>query len=250
MFSLNGKTVIVTGATKGLGHAMAKALAKAGAGIVVVSRSPEDCARVAAEVEDAGGKALACSCDITDSASIENLVAKTLDHFGRIDVLVNNAGTSVTKPAEDLTPDDWDKVFNTNLRGVFLLSQAVGKQMIRQKGGKIINIASVLGLVGNKGTLPYTSGKGGLIQLTRGLAMEWARHNILVNAIAPGYVVTDMNRETLEDGHVMGALLSKIPLKRFGSADEIAGAVVFMASDAASYMTGSVLTMDGGWTAQ
>lgn len=250
MFSLKNKTVILTGATKGLGYAMSKNLAGAGANLVIVSRSSEDCARVAGEMESLGVKALPCSCDISDAASIENLVQKSLETFGKIDVLVNNAGTSVTKAAEDLSLEDWDMVFNTNLRGVFLLSQTVGKQMIRQKGGRIINIASALGLVGNKGTLPYTSGKGGLIQFTRALAIEWARHNILVNAIAPGYVITDMNRGTLEDERVSGALLSKIPLKRFGQADEIAAAVVFMASDAASYMTGSVLTMDGGWTAQ
>lgn len=250
MFSIKDKTAIVTGATKGLGYAMAKQLAMAGANIVVVSRSPEDCSRVATELTESGTRAFGCSCDISNPASIENLVQSTLEHFGRIDILVNNAGTSVTKPAEDLTVEDWDRVINTNLRGVFLLSQAVGKQMILQKGGRIINIASVLGLVGNKGTLPYTSGKGGVIQLTRGLAMEWARHNILVNAVAPGYVVTDMNRDTMEDPRVSGALLTKIPLRRFGKANEIAAAVVFLASDEASYMTGSVLTMDGGWTAQ
>lgn len=250
MFDLTGKTAIVTGATKGLGYSIAMALAECGADIVVVSRNDGDCKRVAEEIKNKGRKSLAHACDVTKKSMIEELVSETIDIFGKIDILINNAGVAVTKPALDLTEDDWDRVINTNLKGVFLATQTVGKRMIEQKNGRIINIASIFGLVGDKNILPYLCSKGGVVQMTRGLALEWAKYNILVNAIAPGYVVTPINEKVLREEKVQNYLLGKTPLRRFGTPEEIAGAAVFLASDEAGYLTGSILSVDGGWTAQ
>jgi len=177
-------------------------------------------------------------------------VTRAKERFGNIDILVNNAGVAITKAAEDLSLEEWDKVMDINLRGVFMMSQAVGRCMIQQSYGRIINVASMFGLVGSKGILPYLCSKGGVIQMTKGLALEWAKHNIQVNVIAPGYVLTGINEEAMENAEVRNALLNKIPQRRFATAKEIASAAVYLASDEASYMTGSVLTVDGGWTAQ
>jgi NAD(P)-dependent dehydrogenase (short-subunit alcohol dehydrogenase family) len=249
-FDLSGKAAVVTGATKGLGYAISLALAAAGADIAVVSRTPADCDKVAAEIAALGRRAVSVPADVTDGESVGRLADAVLAAFGKVDILVNNAGTAVTKKAEELTVQEWDRVVDTNLRAVFLLSQAIGRHMIARETGAIINIASVLGMVGEKGVLPYLASKGGVLQLTRGLALEWARHNIRVNAVAPGYVVTPLNEKELSDEKVRARLIGKIPLRRFGTATEIAGAVVFLAADAASYVTGAVIPVDGGWLAQ
>lgn len=250
-FDLTGKSAIVTGATKGLGHGMAVALANAGANVVIVSRNQGDCDRVAAEIAAASGvKTLACACDVSKPASIKALMDATLEKFGVIDILVNNAGVAVTKNAEDLTEEDWDYVLNINLKGVFMLSQAVGRVMIEQKHGRIINIASMFGLVGDKRILPYLASKGGVIQLTKGLALEWAKHNILVNAIAPGYIVTSINEKEFQDEKIANYIKGKTPLHRIGVPEEIAGMVVYLSSDEASFATGAVFAIDGGWGAQ
>lgn len=250
MFDLTGKTAIVTGSTKGLGKGIAESLAKAGADIVVVSRHQQDCEKTAAQLEILGVQILACSCDVSEPDSIHALVKKTLERFGKIDILVNNAGTAVTVPAEEVTENDWDRVVDTNLKGVFFMAQAVGREMIKQKCGRIINIASMFGLVGGKAIIPYLASKGGVIQVTRGLALEWAKHNIRVNAVAPGYVITAINEKELNDENVKKKLFANTPLRRYGTAEEIAGAVVYLASDEASYVTGSVYSVDGGWTVQ
>ncbi|MDP3387763.1 MAG: glucose 1-dehydrogenase [Eubacteriales bacterium] len=250
MFDLTGKTAIVTGATKGLGYATAHSLADSGANVVIVSRSEGDCIKVAEEIKSKGVKSMAYACDITQKKMIDALVENTIKQFGFIDILVNNAGVAITKPAEELTEDDWDFVVDTNLKGVFLTAQAVGKRMIKQKHGRIINIASMLGLVGDKNVLPYLCSKGGVVQLTRGLALEWAKYGIRVNGIAPGYVITPINENVLNEEKVRKYLLDKTPMRRFGTAEEIASAVVYLASDEASYITGTILTVDGGWTAQ
>lgn len=250
MFDLTGKVAIVTGATKGLGHGMAVALAKAGANIVVVSRTEADCIKVAAEIEALGVKALANSCDVTNMESINTLVKNAVDKFGRIDILVNNAGTAVTKPAVELSEKDWDSVMDINLKSVFFLAQAVGKQMITQNYGRVINISSMFGLIGDKNILPYLCSKGGVVQLSRGLALEWARYNITVNTVAPGYVVTAINEKEMSDEKVKSYIFGKTPMRRFGTVDEIASAVVYLASDEASFVTGATLTSDGGWTIQ
>ncbi len=247
---LTGKTAIVTGATKGLGLAAAKNLALAGANIVVVSRTAADCEKVAKEIKETGKEAAAVPLDISKEDSIIRLVNQTVATFGSIDILVNNAGTAVTKKAEDLSAQEWDTVVDTNLKGVFLLSREAGKVMIKQNKGKIINIASIFGVVGDKRVLPYLASKGGVIQLTRGLALEWARYNIQVNAVAPGYVMTSMNEKELQDEKIYEYVTGKIPLRRLGKADEVAAAIVFLASEAANYITGTVLPVDGGWLAQ
>lgn len=249
--ALKNKIAVVTGSTKGLGYGIALAYARAGANIVVVSRNERECKEVTRTIEGMGQKALPVAVDLSRQEDINKLVAATLDAFGRIDVLVNNVGTAVTKAAEELQPDDWDRVLNLNLRGVFLCTQAVGRHMIqRGQGGKIINVASILGLVAERYVLPYCVAKGGVIQLTRALALEWAKHNIQVNALCPGYVKTPMNERELSDPKVYQHILKKIPMRRLGEVEEVAGAALFLASEASNYMTGQTLVIDGGWTAE
>ncbi|QAT50081.1 3-oxoacyl-ACP reductase FabG [Caproiciproducens sp. NJN-50] len=251
MFESKGKIVLVTGATKGIGAGIAEAFAQNGADVVIVSRNQAECEAVSADLSQRFGvRTYAHSCDVTKLSSIETLVSDTVREFGRIDVLVNNAGVAVTKPAVELTEEDWDKVLNTNLKGVFFLSQAVGKTMIERKAGKVINVASMFGLVGDKGILPYLSSKGGVLQMTKGLALEWARYNIQVNAVAPGYVITALNGKMLNTDVIREKIFAKTPLRRYAEAKEVAGTVLYLASDEASYVTGSVYSVDGGWTAQ
>ncbi|MEL7563408.1 MAG: glucose 1-dehydrogenase [Dehalobacterium sp.] len=248
--NLTGKVAIVTGATKGLGYGMVHALADAGADIVVVSRTKADCDAVAEEIKGLGRRTLAVPTDVGKPEQIQALVENAVQKFGKIDILVNNAGTAVTKKAIDLTEEDWDMVLKVNLKGPFLLAQAVGKQMIEQNGGKVINIASMFGLVGDVNVLPYLCSKGGIIQMTRGLALEWSRYNIQVNAVCPGYVKTALNTDVLETEKVFKYITGKTPMRRYGEVWEIAGIVRFLASEASNFMTGTVIPVDGGWTAQ
>ncbi|SMC37935.1 SDR family NAD(P)-dependent oxidoreductase [Papillibacter cinnamivorans] len=250
-FDVKGKIALITGSTKGIGRAIAEALAENGASVVIVSRHQNDCDAVAAGISKKyGAETLAVAADITKQEQIDQLVAKAVARFGRIDVLVNNAGSAITKKAEDLTEADWDRVVNLDLRAVFFTAQAVGRQMIAQKSGKIINISSILGLVADKQVLPYCVSKGGVLQMTKALALEWAKHNIQVNAICPGYVITEINRDFLTDEKASAGLLRKTVMRRFGQVEEIAGAAVFLASGASSYMTGQQIVIDGGWTAE
>jgi len=249
--SLKGKVAIVTGSTKGIGNGFAHALAKEGADVVVVSRNQADCDKVATQLSETYGvKTLGCAADVTDMARIDALVVATVEAFGRIDILVNNAGSALTKRAEDITEADWDRIMDVDLKSVFFTAQAAGKVMIEQKGGKIINIASILGLVADKQVLPYCVAKGGVLQMTRALALEWAKHNIQVNAICPGYVITPMNEADLNDEKISSHLLRKIAMRRFGKVEEMAAACVFLASDGSSYMTGQQIVIDGGWTCE
>ncbi len=245
-FDLTDKNALVTGATKGLGYGIVIGMAQAGANVIVVSRTPADCEKVAEEIRAMGRKALALPTDVTDPDAIARMVETSEKEMGSIDILVNNAGTAITKRAEDLTMEDWDRVVDINLRAAFMVAQAVGRVMIRQKSGKIINIASALGLVAEKQVLPYLAAKGGVVQMTRGLAMEWAKYNINVNAVAPGYVITPMNEKELMQEKVYKNLTSKIPMRRLGKVEEVAGPVVFLATEAASYLTGVILNIDGG----
>lgn len=246
LFDLTGKVAIVTGGTKGLGYGMAKGLAKAGADIVVVSRTAADCERVAAEIAAMDRRAIGIPTDISRIDSIHKMVDLAAEVMGKIDILINNAGTAVTKLALKVTEEDWDYVVNLNLKGQFFLAQAVAKLMMEQKSGSIINIASVLGVIVDTNVLPYIVSKAGLIHMTKALALEWARYNIRVNAVSPGYVITQMNEKEFSDPKVLNHFLNKTPQHRLGEVGDIVGAVVYLASGASEYTTGSNLLVDGG----
>jgi NAD(P)-dependent dehydrogenase (short-subunit alcohol dehydrogenase family) len=246
LFDLTGKVAIVTGATKGLGYGMAKGLARACADIVVVSRTATDCQKVAAEITGTGRKSIAIPTDVSKIDSIHKMVDEAAKKMGKIDILVNNAGAAITKPALELTEDDWDYVIDLNLKGQFFLAQAVGKLMKEQKSGSIINIASVFGLIVDTNVLPYNVSKAGLIHMMKALASEWARYNIRVNAVSPGYVITSMNEKEFSDSKVLNHFLKKIPQHHLGEVDDIVGAVLYLASDAAKFATGSNFLVDGG----
>ena len=250
-FNLQGKVALVTGSTRGLGSGIARSLAARGVDLVVTSRSQEECDATAEDLRALGGRVLARASDVTDRITLERLTERTIEVFGRVDILVNNAGTAITKPAEELTEDDWDRVIDVDLKGVFLTSITVGRRMIAQSAGKIINIASMLGLVADKQILPYCVAKGGVVQMTRALAIEWAKYNIQVNALCPGYVMTAMNERAMrENERIRAHIVDRTPMRRLATVDELTGAVEFLASDASSYMTGQTLVIDGGWTAQ
>ncbi len=250
LFDLAGRTAIVTGGSVGLGRQMAEALAEMGANLVLCARKKERCVQAAEELQKLGVRTLALACDVKNPADIHAVVDSTLATFGRIDILINNAGTSWGAPVEEMRLEHWNKVIETNLTGTFLFSQAVGKTMIAQRRGKIINIASVAGLGGAPPefqAIGYHARKGGVIIFTKDLACKWAMHNIQVNAIAPGWFPTDMSQVLIERNK--DAFLSRIPLHRFGSDHDLKGAAVFLASDASAFVTGHVLVVDGGQSA-
>lgn len=248
-FSLTGRVAIVTGATKGLGRGIAHGLAEAGAKLVVVSRNQKECDAVALELQEKGASSLAYAADLRNLASIQALVEAVVKQFGRIDILINNAGAAVTKPPEAMTEEEWDFVMDLNLKGAFFTAQQVGSQMIKQQYGKIINIGSIFSFVGDANIVSYCASKGGLVQMTRSLALAWARHNISVNAIAPGYITTELNKETLNEGKVFNHLMKNTPARRLGEVKDVVGAAVFLASSASDYMTGQSIVIDGGWLA-
>jgi NAD(P)-dependent dehydrogenase (short-subunit alcohol dehydrogenase family) len=252
LFDLSGRVAFITGGSIGLGRQMAEGLAEMGANVALCARKKERCQQAAEELKQLGVKTLALSCDVKNPASIQEAVDATVSQFGRIDVLINNAGISWGAPTEQMSLADWNKVIETNLTGSFLCAQAVGKVMISQgRGGKIINIASVAGLGGSSPdtvqTIAYHASKGGVITFTKDLACQWAVHNIQVNAIAPGWFPTHMSDWVIE--HKKEVLLKTIPQRRFGSDHDLKGAAVFLASDASAYVTGHVLVVDGGQTA-
>ncbi|MEW6274706.1 MAG: glucose 1-dehydrogenase [Bacillota bacterium] len=249
-FNLNGKTALVTGSSRGIGRAMALGLAHFGADIIVVSRNYDECEKTAAEIRQLGKKALSVKCNVTRKSDVEELVAKAVQEFGKIDVLVNNAGTNIRKLLVDYAEEDWDKVLNTNLKGIFLVGQAVARQMIAQRSGKIINISSILGGIGLPNQCAYASSKGGINQLTKVMALELAPYNINVNAIAPAYINTPMVQAWLADPTRYAEIVGSTALGRVGEPADLIGPVVFLASDASNYITGHILYVDGGWTAK
>jgi gluconate 5-dehydrogenase len=250
LFDLNSQVAIVTGASTGLGYQMSQGLAEAGAHVVLCARKLPRCQQAADKLKLLGVKTLALACDVKNPADIQAVVDKTVAEFGRIDILINNAGTSWGAPVEEMKLEHWEKVIGTNLTGTFLFSQAVGKIMVPQGRGKIINIASVAGLRGSPPSfqaIGYQASKGGVITFTKDLACKWAMHNIQVNAIAPGWFPTNMSEMVI--GQNEPALLERIPLRRFGSDHDLKGAAVFLASSASDYVTGQILAVDGGQTA-
>jgi len=250
LFDLTGRVAIITGGSIGLGRQMAEGLAEMGANLVLCARRAERCRQAAAELDELGVKTLSLACDVTKQNSVQELVDRTVAQFGRIDILINNAGISWGSPAEQMRLEDWNKVIETNLTGSFLCAQAAGKIMIGQGRGKIINIASVAGLGGAPPELPaigYHASKGGVISFTKDLACKWAMHNIQVNAIAPGWFPTHMSNRILERHQEL--FLAHIPARRFGNEHDLKGAAVFLASDSSNYVTGQVLVVDGGQTA-
>lgn len=249
LFRLDGKTAVVTGGGRGLGEYMANALSEVGANVVLCSRKLEACEGVKQEIEGRGGKALALACDITKLNDVAQVIEETQKTFGAIDILVNNSGATWGTPAEDMPLEQFERVVDINVKGTFIVSQAVGKTMIaRGQGGTIVNIASVAGLVGGNPkyiqAVGYHASKGAVVNMTRNLATSWARYGITVNAIAPGWFPTKMSRGLLDKYEQQ--MLDDIPLKRFGGPDDIKGVIVFLASPAAAFVTGQILVVDGG----
>lgn len=248
LFRLTGKTAIVTGGGRGLGAQIAKGFAEAGANVVLCSRNIEACIEMSKELEALGVRSIGLACDVTNQDDVKKVVEETMKIFGTIDILVNNSGATWGAPVVDMPYEAWKKVMDVNVNGTFLMSQEVGKVMIEQENGKIINIASVAGLGGTHpsfmDTIGYNTSKGAVITFTKDLAAKWGQHNINVNAIAPGFFPTKMSKVTIEQGHEY--ILNSTPLNRLGSEEDLKGVALFLASKASDYVTGDILLVDGG----
>ncbi|MFN4144184.1 MAG: SDR family NAD(P)-dependent oxidoreductase [Runella sp.] len=250
-FDLTGKTAIITGGSKGLGLAMAAGLASAGADLLIVNRNADEGQQAAAQLtQDFGIKAISFAADITQPSNADAMANAAMDTFGRIDILINSAGINIRGPIDELQPQDFEQVMNVNVTGTWLCCRAVTPHMKRAHYGRIINLASTLGLVGLANRTPYTASKGAIVQMTRALGLELAPFNITVNAICPGPFLTDMNVPIADTEEGKKFVVGATALGRWGELREIQGAAIFLASEAASYMIGSMLTVDGGWTAK
>ena len=248
IFDLTGKTAIVTGASRGLGQYFARALAKAGADLVITSRELSSLTEFRKEIETLGKKALPVRLDVLSQCDIENMVQTAIEEYGKIDILVNNAGLNIRKPSTEVSRQDWDTILDTNLKGSFFCSQAVGKEMIKRNYGKIINIGSCTCVFGMEGIAAYTASRGAILSITRSLAAEWGKFGITVNVLAPGWFKTAQNAALYKNKEWLKYITERIPLNRPGRPNDLDGAVVFLASDASQYITGQMIMVDGGFT--
>ena len=246
LFNLAGQVALVTGASRGLGQRFARALANAGADLILTARRRETLTEFAAQIESLGRRAVMLELDVRDEQSIRKMAVDAEEAFGRIDILVNNAGCNVRKPALDVTWDDWNLILDTNLRGTFFVAQAIAKGMIQRGYGRIINIGSVTSVFGYAGLAPYGASRGGVRQLTMSLADDWGRHGVTVNCLAPGWFKTAQNQVLYEDREWVEYLTERIPVKRPGRMEDLDGAIVFLASESSRYITGQTLLVDGG----
>ena len=249
LFDLTGRVAIMTGAGRGLGRTMALALAAAGADLALASRTTPELESLVEEIEALGRRAIAVPTDITSPEACEALVAAAVERLGRLDILVNNAGTNVRKAALEITPDEYDFVIQTNLKGYFNGARAAGRRFVEQGSGKVINVSSILGSVALPNQAAYASSKGAIDQLTKVLAIEWATANVQVNGLAPTYFETDLTRPLYDDPERKAFIEERTPMGRWGQPHELAGAVIFLASDASDFVTGQTILVDGGWTA-
>lgn len=250
MFTLKGKVALVTGASRGLGQAMAVALAKSGASLILTATSKQNLNETVKMIEEIGANALAIACDQSDGNNIELVFEEIKNKYARIDILINNAGTIRRAPAHITTDEDWNAVIDTNLNGVFQFCRAAGAMMLTQGSGKIVNIASLLTFSGGITVPAYAASKGAVGQLTKALANEWASSNIQVNAIAPGYFATDNTQQLQDDPERNASITARIPAGKWGQPDDLVGAAVFLSSNASNYVNGHILLVDGGWMAR
>ena len=248
LFDLTGKVALVTGASKGLGSAIAVGLAQAGARLALCARSREGLAGTRAAVEAAGGEARTFEMDVLSRASVRDAVAAAIAALGRIDVLVNNAGVNVRKPTLELAEEEWDRVVDTNLKGYFLVAQAVGAHMVARRSGKVINVSSIFGAVGMNNQLAYAASKGGVGQLTKVMAIEWAPHGVTVNAVGPTYFETPLVAALRNDPERFRFINERTPMGRWGQPEELVGTIVYLAAPASDFVTGQTVYVDGGWT--
>ncbi len=249
-FRLDGKVAVVTGASMGIGHGLSSALAGAGATVVVASRNTAALDDLAADINGAGGRAVAMPLDVRDVDSIREIFARVKRELGSVDVLINNAGLGANHPAEDVTPADWDEMMDVNLRGLFFCAQAAGRIMLDQGAGSIVNMSSQAGVVGIRDHAVYSTSKGGVNLLTKVLALEWSSRGVTVNAVAPTFIRTPGTAERLDRPEFLDSVLTRLPIGHVGQIDDVAGAVIYLASPAGAMVTGHVLLVDGGWTAQ
>ena len=248
-FKLNGRVALVTGASRGLGQGMAVALGSAGASVALVARTKASLEETAKRIEKEGSKAYVLQADISKISEAQRVVRETVEHFGQLNIILNSVGTQVRKPAVEVAEAEWDHVIAVNLKSVYFITQAAAKEMIKAKKGKVINITSLTSFIGLSNVSIYGASKGGIAALTRQWAIEWAKHNINVNGIGPGYFKTALTADLFKDEVRSKWVLSRIPLGRTGTAEDLAGLTVFLASDASDYITGQIINVDGGWLA-
>ncbi|QHA93772.1 SDR family oxidoreductase [Bacillus sp. N1-1] len=246
LFNLQGKVAAITGATRGIGKSMVVALAEAGADIALLQRNPEQL-DIKNEIETLGRKCVIIPCDLEDQDQVKEAIPNVINHFGRIDILINNAGIQRRSPSIDFLESDWDDVIDINLKAVWLLCQEAGRYMVPEGHGKIVNLASLLSYQGGVTVPAYAAAKGGVAQLTKALSNEWAKHNVNVNAIVPGYIATDMNTAILENATRNAQILDRIPAERWGDPEDFKGTILYLTSAASDYVHGHLLAVDGGW---